>query len=239
MTALATSVPVGVVGAGTMGAGIAEVAASAGHRVLLYDGMSGAVEAALERIGAALERAEAQGRITANQRASTFARITACPRFRCARRRGPRDRGDRRGPRQPSGSCFETLEVFLEPDAILASNTSSLSITALGQACSSPERVVGMHFFNPAPRMALVEVVRGLATRPRRSRPRLATAERLGQDRGRRCARRRASSSTGWRGRSTARRCGRWPRAPPTPRRSTPSCARPAAFAWGRSSSWT
>ncbi len=180
MTALATSVPIGVVGAGTMGAGIAEVAASAGHRVLLYDGMSGAVEAALERIGAALERAEAQGRITANQRASTFARITACHGFDALGAAGLvieaiiEDLAAKQ-------KLFETLEVFLEPDAILASNTSSLSITALAAKLQHPERVVGMHFFNPAPRMALVEVVRGLASAPRAVATALATAEAWGK----------------------------------------------------------
>jgi 3-hydroxybutyryl-CoA dehydrogenase len=165
MAGLATSVPVGVVGAGTMGAGIAEVAAAAGHRVLLHDGAPEAIEAALARISASLERAEARGRLSANQRASTFARITACRELEALAPAGlvieavVEDLGAKR-------QLFEALEGLVGKDAILASNTSSLSITALAAGLQHPERVVGMHFFNPAPRMALVEVVRGLASAP-------------------------------------------------------------------------
>ena len=180
MTALATSVPVGVVGAGTMGAGIAEVAATAGHRVLLYDGASGAVEAALERIGAALERAEAQGRITTNQRASTFARITACHGFDALGAAGLVIEAIIED-LEAKQKLLETLEVFLDPDAILASNTSSLSITALAVKLQHPQRLVGMHFFNPASRMALVEVVRGLASAPEVVATARATAEAWGK----------------------------------------------------------
>ncbi len=180
MAALAPSVPVGVVGAGTMGAGIAQVAAAAGHRVLLYDGAPGATEAALERIGAALERAEGQGRISANQRASTFARITACHGLDALASAGlvieaiVEDLSTKQ-------KLLEALEIFLDPDAILASNTSSLSITTLAARLQHPERVVGLHFFNPAPRMALVEVVRGLASDPDVVATALATAAAWGK----------------------------------------------------------
>ncbi len=180
MTALATSVPIGVVGAGTMGAGIAQVAATAGHRVLLYDGAQAAIEAALEHIEAALERAEARGRINANQRASTFARITACHGLDALAPAGlvieaiVEDLEAKR-------KLLEALEVFLDPKAILASNTSSLSITALAAGLQHPERVVGMHFFNPAPRMALVEVVRGLASAQEAVATAVATADAWGK----------------------------------------------------------
>ena len=78
-------------------------------------------------------------------------------------------------------ALFEALEVFLEPTALLASNTSSLSITALAAGLKHPERVVGLHFFNPAPRMALVEVVRGLTSAPEAIATALATAEAWGK----------------------------------------------------------
>jgi 3-hydroxybutyryl-CoA dehydrogenase len=180
MAALAKSVPIGVVGAGTMGAGIAEVAAAAGHRVLLHDATAGAVEAALERISTALERAEAKGRLNAHQRASTFARIAACCDLDELRPAGlvieaiVEDLGAKR-------RLLEELEGIVGSDAILASNTSSFSITALAAGLQQPERVIGMHFFNPAPRMALVEVVRGLASAPETVATALATAEAWGK----------------------------------------------------------
>ncbi len=131
-------------------------------------------------------------------------------------------------------SLLRELEKVVAPTTILASNTSSLSITALAAGLKHPGRVVGMHFFNPAPLMPLVEVVSGLATdrgrRPTRSsrRPRRGARSR--------CARRRRrdSSSTAARGRSMARRCACWPNALPMPRRSTRCCARRGGFRMGR-----
>jgi 3-hydroxybutyryl-CoA dehydrogenase len=165
MAALVSAVPVGVIGAGTMGAGIAQVAAAAGHPVLLYDAAPGAAESAIARIGAALERAVGQGRLGAAEASATAARITACPGLEALAPAGlvieaiVEDLGAKQ-------DLFQALEEVLEPGAILASNTSSLSITALAAGLQRPERVVGLHFFNPAPRMALVEVVRGLASAP-------------------------------------------------------------------------
>jgi 3-hydroxybutyryl-CoA dehydrogenase len=180
MPALAASVPVGVVGAGTMGAGIAEIAAAAGHRVLLHDGAPAAIAAALARIATALERAEARGRLSANQRASIFARITACPDLEALAPAGlvieaiVEDLGAKQ-------QLFAALENLVGPETILASNTSSLSITALAAGLRRPERAVGMHFFNPAARMALVEVVRGLASTPEAVATAIATAEAWGK----------------------------------------------------------
>jgi 3-hydroxybutyryl-CoA dehydrogenase len=165
MAALATEIPVGVVGAGTMGAGIAQVAATAGHPVLLCDAAAGAAEAARTRIGAALDKAVDQSRLSAAQRAAIAARVQACHGLDALAPAGLVIEAiveDLDAKQQ----LFEALEVFLEPTAILASNTSSLSITALAAKLQHPERVVGLHFFNPAPRMALVEVVRGLVSAP-------------------------------------------------------------------------
>jgi 3-hydroxybutyryl-CoA dehydrogenase len=165
MAALGPSVPVAVVGAGTMGAGIAQVAATAGHPVLLYDAEEGAPPKAKERIAGALARAADKGRLSPDERDGALARIKPCHSLDAL---------------APAGlvieaivedatakvRLFETLEIFLRAEAIFASNTSSLSITALAAGLKHPERMVGMHFFNPAPAMALVEVVRGLASTP-------------------------------------------------------------------------
>jgi 3-hydroxybutyryl-CoA dehydrogenase len=180
MAALATEVPVAVVGAGTMGAGIAQVAAAAGHPVLLCDAAAGTAEAARIRIGAALERAERQGRLAPRERAATLARITTCHGLDALAPAGLVIEAILED-LEAKQALFEALEVFLEPTALLASNTSSLSITALAARLKHPDRVVGMHFFNPAPRMALVEVVRGLASAPAAMATALATAEAWGK----------------------------------------------------------
>jgi 3-hydroxybutyryl-CoA dehydrogenase len=165
MPALAPAVPVAVIGAGTMGSGIAQVAAAAGHPVLLYDADESAASKAKERIADALARTVEKRRLSPDERDPTLARIK------------PAHSLDALAPAglvieaivedlEAKLRLFETLEIFLKADAIFASNTSSLSITALAVGLKHPERMVGMHFFNPAPVMALVEVVRGLATAP-------------------------------------------------------------------------
>ena len=165
MAALAPSVSVAVVGAGTMGAGIAQVAAAAGHPVLLYDTEPAALSRATERIAGALARAVERNRLTPDERERILGRIT------------PAHSLDALGPAglvieaiaedlAAKVRLFQTLEVVCQGQAIFASNTSSLSITALAAGLKQPERMVGMHFFTPAPVMALVEVVRGLASAP-------------------------------------------------------------------------
>ena len=129
MTALAPKVPVAVVGAGTMGAGIAQVAAAAGHRVLLFDAEQTALAHAEERIAGALARAVDQGRLAGGARPHPRPHH-ALRQLRCADAGWPRDRSDCRGPRREA-RLFQTLEVVCRSEAILASNTSSLSITAL------------------------------------------------------------------------------------------------------------
>ncbi|HSH44097.1 MAG TPA: 3-hydroxyacyl-CoA dehydrogenase PaaH [Arenicellales bacterium] len=154
---------IAVIGAGTMGAGIAQVAAQAGHEVLLYDATDGAVEHGLARVAKGLARQVERGRMTDSDRNALLARI---------HRAGDFD------DMAPAGlvieaiiedlavkqEVFKKLESICSENAILATNTSSLSITAIGAALQRPERLVGMHFFNPAPVMKLVEVVSGAAT---------------------------------------------------------------------------
>jgi 3-hydroxybutyryl-CoA dehydrogenase len=146
-----------------MGAGIAQVAAAAGHPVLLYDVEEAALAKAKEQIAASLTRTVDKGRLSADERDATLARIK------------PSHSLDALAPaglvieaivedHAAKLRLFETLEIFLHAEAIFASNTSSLSITALAARLNHPERLVGMHFFNPPPVMALVEVVRGLTS---------------------------------------------------------------------------
>jgi 3-hydroxybutyryl-CoA dehydrogenase len=165
VTALRPDQPVAVVGAGTMGAGIAQVAAAAGHPVLLYDAKAEVAERAIQGIATALDKRVAQGKMTAAARSGVVGRITACQTL-----------GELGGAAltieaivenlEVKQGLFRELEAVLGESSILATNTSSISITAIGAALRRPERLVGMHFFNPVPVMALVEVVSGRATDP-------------------------------------------------------------------------
>lgn len=156
-------VTVAVIGAGAMGAGIAQVAAAAGHRVLLHDARSGAPEKAIDGIRNALSKLVDKGRLEPPDLDSTMARLEPA---------GSTSRLAECGliieaiveDLKAKRDLFADLERVVGETAILATNTSSISITAIGAALSRPERLVGMHFFNPAPLMALVEVVSGVAT---------------------------------------------------------------------------
>jgi 3-hydroxybutyryl-CoA dehydrogenase len=156
---------IGVVGAGTMGAGIAQTAAAAGHQVRLFDLRPEAAAAACAHIGAALVKLVDKGRMRASERAEILERIV------------PAD-----GLAQMAEAVLvveviveqleakqvllRELEAHVAADAVLASNTSSISITAIANGMRHPQRVVGMHFFNPVPLMQLVEVVSGAETAP-------------------------------------------------------------------------
>ncbi len=163
MTALPTSTPIGIIGAGTMGAGIAQVAAASGHPVLLFDAADGAAQTGIERIHKGLERLISKGKMTAGETEELIGRIKVCKNM---------------SDLAPAGLVVEAivenleikqqifceLESICEDDAILATNTSSISVTAIAAGLKQPGRLVGMHFFNPAPVMKLVEVVKGLAS---------------------------------------------------------------------------
>mgnify|MGYP001007252405 FL=1 len=151
---------IGVVGAGTMGAGIAQVAAQAEFGVLLYDVDPAALTRALRRVEADLERQVARGRLTGERAAAARARITTTTALGDIAgadfviEAAPEDLELKR-------SLFERLDRLCRPEVVLATNTSSLSVTQIGALVGRPERVVGMHFFNPVPAMRLVEVVAG------------------------------------------------------------------------------
>ena len=154
-------VPVGVVGAGTMGAGIAQVAAVAGRRVLLADAAPGAAARAVEVIRERVKAQVAKGRLAVDPDALMITATSVGDLGGCdvVVEAIVEDLAAKR-------ALFAELEGIVGPDAILASNTSSLSPTAIAAGLARPERVVGLHFFNPVPAMKLVEVISGIATSP-------------------------------------------------------------------------
>jgi 3-hydroxybutyryl-CoA dehydrogenase len=155
---------VAVVGAGTMGHGIAQAAAMAGARVRLVDREAGLVAGALKRIQANLDAGVARGKVDPELRAATLERITSHTDMAAAA--AEIDLAIEAIPERLDlkREVFRALEASAPAGAILASNTSSLSITEIQAGLARPERVVGLHFFNPVHIMTLVEVVRGAET---------------------------------------------------------------------------
>jgi 3-hydroxybutyryl-CoA dehydrogenase len=154
---------VGVIGAGTMGNGIAHVFARGGYDVALCDVEQRFLDRALETIGKNLEREVAKNKITAEAKAGALKRI------RAVTKRGELSDCDfvieaATEKFEIKTEIFRDLDRLTRPEIILASNTSSISITKLAAQTRRPDKVIGMHFFNPVPVMKLVEVIRGLAT---------------------------------------------------------------------------
>ncbi|HEX9620624.1 MAG TPA: 3-hydroxyacyl-CoA dehydrogenase NAD-binding domain-containing protein [Polyangiaceae bacterium] len=170
---------VGVIGAGQMGSGIAQVMAAAGYRVLLADVSRDVAARGKKYIGDRMERAVAKGKLEAGEKDALLARVE------------PIDQDAVEAADIVVEAAVENLELKLElfrkldaklkPDALLLTNTSSLSITRLGAATSRPSQVAGMHFMNPVPLMKLVEAVRGLETSKATLELVVALAERLGK----------------------------------------------------------
>ncbi|CAG0996921.1 3-hydroxybutyryl-CoA dehydrogenase [Burkholderiales bacterium] len=154
---------VGVVGAGAMGAGIAEVAVLAGHPVRLFDSQPKALDKAVAEIHRRLTRAAEKGRITHAHANACIDRMQAAAALEELAQAALVVEAIVEG-LDAKRQLFSALAQIVRPNCILASNTSSLSITALAAGLPEPARVVGMHFFNPAQAMPLVEVVHGLAT---------------------------------------------------------------------------
>ncbi|MEK6611099.1 MAG: 3-hydroxyacyl-CoA dehydrogenase family protein [Gemmatimonadota bacterium] len=171
-----------VVGAGTMGHGIAQVAAQAGYAVRLADSVPGAAARGFERIRKNLDGALERGKGTAESREAALARLTASDDVETAARGAdlvveaiPEELELKR-------ELFSRLEKILPPPSILATNTSSLSVAAIAGAVSNPERVVGMHFFNPVHLMKLVEVVTHPGTADATRDAAVAVARRMGKE---------------------------------------------------------
>ena len=175
-----SATPVGVIGAGTMGAGIAQVAAAAGHRVMLFDVQAGAAIKGRETVAKGMAALVARGRLGQSEADAILARIEVTDSLDGFSQVGlvveaivenidvKRD-------------LVTRLEAVVTPDAIIASNTSSISITAIARDAVRPDRVAGLHFFNPAPIMKLVEIVSGVATAPQVAARLFETARKWGK----------------------------------------------------------
>ncbi len=154
---------VGVIGAGTMGNGIAHVFARSGFNVVLCDVEQRFVDRGLETIGKNLDREVTKNKITAADKAATLSRISSVlDRAKLADCDLVVEAATEKF--EIKSEIFRDLDRITKPEVILASNTSSISITKIAALTKRPDKVIGMHFFNPVPVMKLVEVIRGLAT---------------------------------------------------------------------------
>jgi len=154
---------VGVIGAGQMGSGIAHVCALGGYDVLLHDVSAERIESGLTHIQHAMARQVSRGLIDQAAMDAGLARIKAAPELQAV---GGSDLAIEAATEneEVKKTIFRALSPHLGPDTLLASNTSSISITRLASATDRPERFIGLHFMNPVPRMNLVEIIRGIAT---------------------------------------------------------------------------
>jgi 3-hydroxybutyryl-CoA dehydrogenase len=154
---------IGIIGAGQMGGGIAQVAAQAGLDVVLVDAQRDWADKGKARIAGLLEKLVQKGKLSAGDSAAASARISVADSYA-----GFEDCDlvveAATENQELKKKIFGDLDKIVKPGAILASNTSSISITLLGAQTKRPEKVIGMHFMNPVPVMKLVEIVRGLAT---------------------------------------------------------------------------
>jgi 3-hydroxybutyryl-CoA dehydrogenase len=169
----------GVAGAGTMGRGIAQVLAQCGARTLLFDAQPGAARKAKDALAQSLDKLVEKGRLTRADADASLGRIQITDSVDAFKpchvvvEAIVEDLAAKKG-------LFAALEAIVDGDCILASNTSSLSVTAMAAACKRPERVAGYHFFNPVPVMKLVEVVDGVLTAPWVGEALVALARRFG-----------------------------------------------------------
>jgi 3-hydroxybutyryl-CoA dehydrogenase len=171
---------VGVIGAGTMGNGIAQSCATTGIDVTMVDVAQAAIDRGLGAIRGSLERLEKKEKITAEARATAVSRIEGTTDYGTLARCGIIVEAATEN-LELKLRILKQIDAIARPDAVLASNTSSISITQLAAVITQPERFVGMHFFNPVPMMALVEVIRGLQTSDETVATVQAFAKRLGK----------------------------------------------------------
>lgn len=178
--ALPPSAPVAVIGAGAMGTGIAQLAAAAGHPVWLHDLRPGVAASAVAAIRKQFDKLLQKGKLKVGAHAQACANLRASS--------GLSDLADSAllveaivENLDAKRSLFSDIEKLVAPGAILATNTSSISVTSIGAALHRPDRLVGMHFFNPAPLMPLVEVISGMATDAKIADTVFATAARWGK----------------------------------------------------------
>jgi len=171
---------IGVLGAGTMGAGIAQLACRSGAQTLLYDPIAEALERGAERVRAGLQREAARGRLSSQEAQDAAGRLQTVGELAAFE---PCELVIEAAPErlELKHELYGQLSGIVGADCVLATNTSSLAVTAIAAGASNPERVVGMHFFNPAPVMRLLEVVAG----ERSSQAALQLAQATGEAMGR------------------------------------------------------
>ncbi len=172
---------IAILGAGTMGHGIAQVAASAGLATTLYDVEESLARRGLERIRENLDKGVVKGKLDATARDAALSRLVATADL--SRAVGSADVVVEAAPERMDVKrrIFAEVSALARPDAILATNTSSLSVTEIARATAGPERVIGLHFFNPPYVLTLLEIVRAAST----SEATLAAAKSLGERMGR------------------------------------------------------
>ena len=169
---------IGVVGAGTMGRGIAQVCATSGFNVVMSDVSADAVAAGLASIEKQLARAVEKERMSAAEKDAVLSRIETATGVEAMAGADVCIEAATENP-DVKLDLFRDLESVCRADAILASNTSSISLTKIAGACARPERVIGMHFFNPVPLMKLVELIRAMQTSDATFEAAKALADRL------------------------------------------------------------
>ena len=171
---------IGVIGAGTMGNGIAHVAARSGFRVVLYDLEQRFLDRALSTIAKNLDREVAKTKITADDKGTALSRIVAVTQNSALSEADFLIEAVVEDVKTKL-KVFQAMDSIARPGVILASNTSSISITKIASATKRPDKVIGMHFMNPVPMLTLVEVVRGLATSDETCKTTKELAESLGK----------------------------------------------------------
>ncbi len=169
-----------VVGAGQMGSGIAQVAAQAGIEVLLTDATLDLAKRGHDKIAASLAKLVEKGKMSAGDRSALLARIKPVERIEDCGRAQLLIEAVIESEAQKR-EIFQRADAVLPPEALLASNTSSISITALAAATKRPEKFVGMHFMNPPPVMQLIEIIRGLQTSDATYQTVIELAKRFGK----------------------------------------------------------
>src|SRR5437899_11417029 len=171
---------IAIIGAGTMGNGIAHTAARSGFKVILHDIAESFLDRAVSTIAKNLEREVAKGRITANDKNAVLSRISAVTQNSALSEADFVIEAVIEDI-ETKLRVFEAMDRIARPGVILASNTSSISITKIASKTKRPDKVIGMHFINPVPIMPLVEVVRGFATSDETYRMTKELAESLGK----------------------------------------------------------
>lgn len=154
---------IGIIGAGQMGSGIAHVFALAGFDILLHDVNEGAIKQAIDTIDGNLVRQLNKGKISEDEKTAAIARINAAPKLENLSDCDIVIEAATENV-ELKKTIFRELSEVLKPEAIIATNTSSISITALAAVTDRPDRFIGLHFMNPVPLMKLVEIIRGIAT---------------------------------------------------------------------------